>query len=79
MLRLSRFAWRPEASPGAIWRSALTGTIAFREPDAGILARRETIIDELQALLPEDALVHEALQHEVVGSAEEPQSSCSLG
>ena len=38
----------------------MTGTIAFREPDAGILARRETIIEELQALLPENALVHEA-------------------
>ncbi|MGV0817402.1 FAD-linked oxidase C-terminal domain-containing protein [Martelella sp. AMO21009] len=38
----------------------MTGTIAFREPDAGILARRETIIEELKALLPENALVHEA-------------------
>ena len=37
----------------------MTGAIAFRAPDAGILARRDAIISDLKALLPADALVHE--------------------
>ena len=39
MLRLYRLRGVRKPNPDAIWRSALTGTIAFREPDAGILAR----------------------------------------
>ncbi|TPW28773.1 FAD-binding protein [Martelella alba] len=37
----------------------MSGTIAFLEPKADILARRAQIIAELKALLPADALVHE--------------------
>ncbi|TNB48174.1 FAD-binding protein [Martelella lutilitoris] len=38
----------------------MSGAIAFSAPKADILARRSEIISDLQALLPKDALIHEA-------------------
>lgn len=40
--------------------SGMAGQIAFKTPRADVLARRDTIIADLAALLPEDGLVHEA-------------------
>lgn len=37
----------------------MTGTIAFQQPKAEILARRDAIIAELRALLPSDCIIHE--------------------